>query len=530
MRSVLLAALLLSPVRALAAPEPAPCASMILVQDEADSKSARSAVPTPRAADAATWTLSAHGSLVTGTLELRFDAREGDATGEVELRAALPPRVHVTGAAATVDGVALDLRRFSAGRTQPPDRRQPGDRRGAPDAPAVLEGAWRAERVSVGDTVLRLDVEMEAPLAAGAFRLMLPPIPGACGADPSTSTRLAVQLDVVASSRVAPAGASDPALSFDEADGGGARITLADPDALDGQGAVAVPIAWSLAGGDDTASQAWARTRPDGRREVTLVVTAPAAPAAERVRSKDVTFVLDASGSMRIAKLDEAKRALLQVVGSLREDDGVNVLAFADGVTPSSDAPETGPAARERVSSFLAGVTAHGSTKLAPALGRALQARREGAGQRLVVVLSDGILADEADVLPLLEGTDSARLLLVAIGKDAKLDSLRRIAEAGRGEALVAPSADAVVEAVTSLMQSFARPVAWDLAVDWDGVTPLALHPARIPDLHADRPVVVRALLEPHARVPARLRVRGTTVDGTETFDVYVDVIEQDAP
>src|SRR6185503_17599784 len=56
-----------------------------------------------------------------------------------------------------------------------------------------------------------------------------------------------------------------------------------------------------------------------------------------KVIAKDVVFVLDTSGSMAGAKLEQAKKALLFCVENLNKEDRFDVLRFATEVEPLFD-------------------------------------------------------------------------------------------------------------------------------------------------------------------------------------------------
>src|SRR5256885_14002570 len=62
-----------------------------------------------------------------------------------------------------------------------------------------------------------------------------------------------------------------------------------------------------------------------------LLAPGRAAEAGEPVR-RDVVAVLDVSGSMSGDKLDQAKAALVQLLGGLRRGDRVRVVTFGSGV------------------------------------------------------------------------------------------------------------------------------------------------------------------------------------------------------
>jgi hypothetical protein len=122
-------------------------------------------------------------------------------------------------------------------------------------------------------------------------------------------------------------------------------------------------------------------------------------------------------------------------------------------------------------------------------------------------------MIDEEKVLDFMDTKlGSGRLFVVGIGDDVRRDTIRRLAEYGRGTAAFAADPGVVDEIVERLFDSVAAPLAWDLAIDWGGTTPDALQPPRLPDLYAGR--AVKAVAHVRGDLPAEITMRGTTVDG----------------
>lgn len=467
------------------------------------------------------WRLRAEGTLVTGQLEARLAGPQAEASAELAIFPAAGLRILEVEMLAGAESIRLERQK------EAPQRATAGARQGArPRAEAVRGELYPMTVPVMPEFVLRFTVETEAPLGSGAFRLDLAAVSAGCGAGEAKPAEGGPAMSMDWTLRV-PGGAEEDLRIVESS----MPVTISDDDRdailslVDGSvPAQALSVAWALAADDETSGRAWSRERSDGSREVSVVVVAPARPDERAVRARDVTFVLDRSGSMGAAgKLDFARKALASCLATLRDRDAFNVLAFSDKVQAALEAPGSGEEARLSVASFLADMAPQGGTRLAPALEQALLQQRENPGHRMIVVLSDGIVGDEKAVLDLLaDPAFDARLLLVSVGSDARKDTLRRMAETGRGEAITVAEPSAIGQAMASLFESFASPVAWDLDVDWDGADVKDVRPARIPDLHAGRPVTLRATVE--GRPPTRVRVRGATADGPDRLDLLIAV------
>src|SRR6185503_2521848 len=102
-----------------------------------------------------------------------------------------------------------------------------------------------------------------------------------------------------------------------------------------------------------------------------------ASPGSEmrgtRVLPKDVVFVLDTSGSMAGAKLEQAKKALLFCVENLNDNDRFEIMRFATEVEPLFDKLiDATTANRSRAESFIKDLKPTGGTAIDDALRKAL--------------------------------------------------------------------------------------------------------------------------------------------------------------
>ncbi len=268
----------------------------------------------------------------------------------------------------------------------------------------------------------------------------------------------------------------------------------------------------------DATLLAYAGPLQKGTRQVVLVLTPPSAPWKESIRAKQVLFVLDTSGSMRHGKLDQARRAIAACLRKLDRNDLYNIVEFDSQATMLRAEP--GGIATISVSeaeTWLESLEAAGGTMLLPALKQTLQQPESRDHHPMIVVLTDGMMVDEEEVVELLEqNLGSGRLFVVGIGKDVKRSTIRRLAEYGRGTAAFAVDAEAIDRVVETLFDSVASPLAWDLEVDWGAMTVDAVQPLRLPDLYAGR--TVKAIARVSGDLPEEMTIRGFTTDGEQTW------------
>ncbi len=247
---------------------------------------------------------------------------------------------------------------------------------------------------------------------------------------------------------------------------------------------------------------------PDGRY-LTLQIHPEARVPDAMVTPREVVFAVDVSSSMRGRSMEQAKAVLRESVRRLRAGDAFRVLAFSDVVTPlSADALTVDDASRARALAFIDGLQAAGATGLRAGLDAALAGAAAGGRLKVVVVVSDGYVGDERAVLAGVRGAlGASRVFTLGVGSAVNRYLLETIAEEGRGEAsVVTPGEDAAM-AASRFAAMIDRPCLTDVSVDFGDLDVREAFPRVMPDLYADRPVLLHARYTRGGR--GTIRVRG---------------------
>jgi Ca-activated chloride channel family protein len=209
-------------------------------------------------------------------------------------------------------------------------------------------------------------------------------------------------------------------------------------------------------------------------------------------------LVVDRSGSMGGAPIEQARASVRAALAALRPEDHFNVIAFDDKVDalyPASRpaSPEALAAARR----FVDRLDARGGTEMRPALDLALPAQEQaGAGRlRQVVFITDGAVGNEQALFARIrERLGRARLFTVGIGAAPNSWFMRRAAEVGRGTFVHVGRREEAGPAMDSLLARLASPVLTDIDIRWP--TGVEAVPAIVPDLYAGQPVLQTVALE----------------------------------
>ena len=228
-----------------------------------------------------------------------------------------------------------------------------------------------------------------------------------------------------------------------------------------------------------------------------MLLLAPPEESTSEVIPRDLTLVVDVSGSMSGSKLEQAKAALAQALGALGPQDRFRLVAFSSGVTEFRQGltPAT-RAALADAQQFVAGLSAGGGTNIEGALDAALRQPAGGGRISLVVFMTDGLPSvgqTQPDQIASAAGSriGQSRIFTVGVGTDVNTYLLDRLAREGRGSATyVAPNADVEV-AVGTLLGRIRHPALANLRIVSAPVRLLEMEPAQLPDLFYGEELVV---------------------------------------
>jgi Ca-activated chloride channel family protein len=236
---------------------------------------------------------------------------------------------------------------------------------------------------------------------------------------------------------------------------------------------------------------------PGGEDGYAMLLLAPPATEEGPVVPRDLSFVVDVSGSMSGQKLDQAKAALRQALGTLRREDRFRLIAFSSGVRNFRDgwAPVTPESLRD-ARSFIDALEADGGTNISGALDAVLGGSVAEDRLPIILFLTDGVPSvgeQQPDRIAALAAgrIGRARVFTIGIGHDVNTYLLERLAKEGRGSVeYVAPDASVEV-AVGNLVGKLRRPALVNLRIVESPVRFLDLSPAQLPDLFFGEELVI---------------------------------------
>ncbi len=262
-----------------------------------------------------------------------------------------------------------------------------------------------------------------------------------------------------------------------------------------------------------------------------------ASPSEDQVVPRDISIVLDQSGSMQGEKIGQARIALKDVLDGLLAQDSFALTTFHSKVSELND--EAVPATAGNLSdakAFVDEIVADGGTNLHDALQSGIQALPLNKGNpRYVVLLTDGIPTEgETDTEAILDMVRSvnevgARIVIFGIGDDVNTVLLEKLAKESGGKVFFIRFGNSVEDAVKAFFETMQAPVMANPTLDLTAFGASDLYPKIMPDFFAGQTVAVLGRYDAPGAAQLTLSgmVAGEQVE--HTFDVTLPSYAVDA-
>lgn len=256
-----------------------------------------------------------------------------------------------------------------------------------------------------------------------------------------------------------------------------------------------------------------ARLHRDAGNDAYVVLSMSAPDGARtKVVPKDVTLVIDHSGSMQGAPMANALKAADAVLARLRAEDRVNVIIFDDSVDALYPAPQAvTDAVRAEARAYVAKVTSDGGTDIALALGKALAAQVKDDRPDVVLFLTDGQSDGPAALNVAKADPGDTRVFTIGLGSGVEKPLLAMLAAEKRGRFTYIADDQMIEQGVVQVFERVDHPVVIDLAIE--GAQ--RMYPRTLPDLARGEELVVAARLGADGTVKVKGKVDGQPIERT---------------
>jgi Ca-activated chloride channel family protein len=265
---------------------------------------------------------------------------------------------------------------------------------------------------------------------------------------------------------------------------------------------------------------------------VLLHLATPPLAAREDVMPKDVTIVIDHSGSMSGEPLLHACAAASQVVNSLDARDRLNLVVFDDRAESMYSEPrELSGEVRGQVLARIQHLASAGGTDIAGALKATLAAQNHDAHPNVVLFMTDGQSDAQAALEVAHADTSDTRIFTIGLGAGVEKPLLSRLAADKRGRFVFIADTASIEPEVARLYAQISAPLLTDVELETEGAHVMDMYPRTLRDLFVDDELRVLARVMPaqdgtislKARVRAKLRGKDvsyeTNLQGVRTVE-----------
>ncbi len=258
-----------------------------------------------------------------------------------------------------------------------------------------------------------------------------------------------------------------------------------------------------------------------------LVMIAPPKPKADaKPIKREVTLVIDRSGSMAGPKLDQVKAAALQVIEGLEDGEGFNLIVYNEAVEMFAAQPVLKNAqTTQQARDYISALRVSGGTNIHDSIVEALRQKPVAGMLPIVLFLTDGLptigqTSEKAIREAVAKGNPhQRRVFTFGVGVDVNTPLLSRIARETRASAeFVLPKEDVEVK-VSRVFERLrgpllTRPV---LRVLDDPNRVSDLIPSPLPDVFQGEQILLSGTYRGEA--PLHFQLTGASAEGERKFD-----------
>jgi len=235
---------------------------------------------------------------------------------------------------------------------------------------------------------------------------------------------------------------------------------------------------------------------------------------------REVTYVIDVSGSMHGASLQQAKKALALAVSRLRSQDKFNIVKFSDDASAlfqfAKDADEEN---LSQALNYIRRLETEGGTEIESALKLAFSMPSSTGYTGQIVFLTDGSVSNEQQLFSLIQDNlGQRRLFTIGIGSAPNNHFMTKAAQFGRGVYTYISDVIEVEEKMSALFRQLENPALTDIEVSSDAN--LQYWPRGITDLYLGQPLTL--VIKSDDRQPGTITIKG--MNGDLLWQASVDI------
>ena len=224
-----------------------------------------------------------------------------------------------------------------------------------------------------------------------------------------------------------------------------------------------------------------------------LMIQPPKQPTPDQIPPREYVFIVDVSGSMHGKPISISKELIRNLVSKLRPIDRFNVMLFE-----SSNAmlyKESVAATEENIKKALKVIDkqkGRGGTELYPAIVNAMNFKETEGFSRTFIIITDGFITVEKEAFNYIrEHLNKANLFPFGIGSSVNRYLIEGLAHAGMGTPYIVTNYTQAEKIGQQAIKDISMPVLTNISIDWDEWDVYDVEPVAIPDVFAERPILV---------------------------------------
>ena len=223
------------------------------------------------------------------------------------------------------------------------------------------------------------------------------------------------------------------------------------------------------------------------------MVQPPKRVLRKEIPPREFIFIVDVSGSMHGFPLDVSKQLMKNLLNDLRPNDRFNVLLFAGCSNLFSNEPVV--ATEENIANaiyFINKQSGGGGTELLSAMKKAMTLPQTEGYSRSFVIATDGYIRVEKETFDFMNrNLGEANFFTFGIGSSVNRYLIEGMAHIGRGKPFVVINEKEAKKKAAGFRKYVSTPVLTNIEVSFNGFKAYDIEPLNVPDLLAERPVVL---------------------------------------
>jgi len=255
--------------------------------------------------------------------------------------------------------------------------------------------------------------------------------------------------------------------------------------------------------------------------------------AGNKASEKDITFVLDVSGSMAGEKLTQAKKALLFCVNNLNSGDRFQIIRFStEAAALFINLSRADDGNVRKAKQFIEDMKAIGGTNVEEALSLALSANSDKDRPHMIIFITDGKPtigeADEDKLVKKIQKANKSntRIFTFGVGFDINTHLLDKITKETKAyRYYISPNEDIEVK-ISNFFTKVQSPVLTDIKLKFGNIKTSGIYPKDLPDLFAGSSITVLGTYSGSG--DAKITLEGKVKDKLQKYEYNISFPEEE--